>query len=46
VVSLIQKQEFDFHTLRDRGRTTATDNPDGPISQEKLREPILASSAI
>jgi Na+/proline symporter len=45
VVSLFQKQEFDFRTLRDRGRTAAKDNLAEPITQEKLAEPTLASTA-
>jgi hypothetical protein len=35
-VSLFQKQEFDFNTLRDRGRAT---------DEENELEPILATTA-
>jgi hypothetical protein len=45
VVSLIQKQEFDFRKLRDRGRAAAEDDLAEPITKEKLAEPMLAPTA-
>jgi hypothetical protein len=45
VVSLLQKQQFDFRTLRDRGRTSAKDDLTEPATSDKLSGPILASTA-
>ena len=43
VVSLIQKQEFDFRTLRDRGRTSVKSGVVESIAKETVVEPALQS---
>jgi urea-proton symporter len=46
VVSLIQKQEFDFRTLRDRGRTSVKSGVVESIAKETVVEPALASNPV
>ena len=46
VVSLIQKQEFDFRTLRDRGRTSVKSGVVKSIAKETVVEPALASNPV
>ena len=46
VVSLIQKQEFDFRTLRDRGRTSVKSGVVKSIAKETVVEPALVSNPV
>ena len=46
VGSLIQKQEFDFRTLRDRGRTSVKSGVVEAIAKETVVEPALASNPV